>query len=228
MSHVFDLLILAVSRVKKGFALAGMTTEPHPVTGRVWVEVVRPDGPLQAADLTLPNGQLMQPGDVVRWEGLSADPQPPYVERWALTPESRTTWLRKITPERYARFLPEHLDRDPAAVLVRRERTLCLVRSDEVNALFELDERRFKSYVLFNVPNVGSYDTPVVDLVWRALGRQWLAEQDSTEIALEAEDIQARFGPLYLVVGLYSHDSVIVRGLHTIPALEAPVNLSKT
>ena len=228
MSEAFDLLVLAVSRVKHGVALAGMTTEPHPVTGRVWVDIVRPDGPLQRDDLLLPDGALMRPGDVLHCEGLTQQPaEPPFVERWVYGPEASMRLARHITPERYARFMPDHLDRDPAAVLQRGERSLALVRTNEVNALFELDQRRFKSYMLFAVAELGSYDVPVVDLAWRALGRRWLQEDQATEMALEADDMYARFGSLYLVIGVYRGSRLLVRGVHAVPALDTPIELEQ-
>lgn len=224
MNDAFELLILAVSRVKKGIALAGMTTEPHPVTGRTWVEIVHADGPLTMADITLDSGKLVQPGDVIRWDGLEPHPEPPLVERWVAPAGTRPTLLRHITPERYARFLPEHLDRDPDAVLKRGERSLCLVRSEEVSALFEDDERRFKTYLLFSMPDGSTYDAPVVDLAWRAQGRAWLAEHETAEMALEIDELRERFGALYLIVGRHRDDQFLVRGVHTIPAFDATID----
>jgi hypothetical protein len=188
MAQPIDLLVLAVSRVKKGVALAGMTTEADPVTGRVWVEVTRSDGPLQLGDITLPDGALIRPGDVIRWEGLQADPQPPFVEQWVITSETQWQLLRHITPERYARFFPEHLDHDPQAVLERHERSLCLV------------------------------------VAWRALGQEWLSAEELPEIAFDPDDIQARFGQVYLVLGLLRNKTVLVRGVHTIPAYAAKID----
>ncbi|MBA3470913.1 MAG: hypothetical protein H0T53_14860 [Herpetosiphonaceae bacterium] len=225
MAQPIDLLVLAVSRVKKGVALAGMTTEPDPVTGRVWVEIARSDGPLQLSDITLPDGALIRPGDVVRWEGLQANPQPPYVEQWVITDETERKLLRHITPERYARFFPEHLDRDPQAVLERHERSLCLVQAHQTHAMFEREDKRFKSYMLFDLPDLGSFDeTPVTDIAWRALGQEWLTSEELPEIAFDPEDIQARFGAVYLVLGLQRNKTVLVRGVHTIPAYAARID----
>lgn len=224
MSHI-DLLVLAVSRVKRGIALAGMTTEPDPVTGRKWVQMVRPDGPLHLADITLPDGALIQPGDVVRWDGLQPDPQPPFVEQWMLPPTATRTLLRHITPERYQRFFPDHVDRDPAAVLERHERSLCLVQADEIHALFEQQANRFASYMLFDVPGIGSYDNvPVTDLLWRSLGRQLLAEAESDEVGLDIDEIRERFGSVYVVLGLYRNTQLLVRGVHTVPPFASVID----
>lgn len=224
MAQPIDLLVLAVSRVKKGVALAGMSTEPHPVTGRVWIEIVRGDMPLQLSDITL-NGALIQPGDVIRCEGLEPHPEPPHVEQWLLTPTATLTFLRHITPERYAKFLPDHLDQDPQAVLERHERSLCLVQASEIHAMFERDDKRLKSYILFELPDMESFDeTPVTDLAWRALGQQWMNAEELEEMAFDSDDMRERFGSVYLVLGLYRNSSLIVRGVHTIPAYAAKIN----
>lgn len=225
MAQPIDLLVLAVSRVKKGVALAGMSTEAHPVTGRVWIDIIRPDGPLQRSDITLPDGALIRPGDVVRWEGLEARPQATFVEQWIITPNTTSTLLRHITPERYARFLPDNLDRDPKAMLERHERSLCLIKAGEVHAMFERDEKRFKSYMLFDLDELGSFDeTPVTDIAWRAFGQAWMAAEGQSELAFDADDIQTRFGTLYLVLGLMPNKSLLVRGVHTIPAYAAKID----
>jgi hypothetical protein len=224
MAQPIDLLILAVSRVKKGVALAGMTTEPHPVTGRVWVDIVRADGPLQLADITLPDGAMIKPGDVVRWDGLESRSEPPFVEQWTLSDTTSRTLLRHITAERYARFFPDHLDKDPQAVLERHERSLCLVAAHEVHAMFEREERRFKSYMLFDLPGLGTFDeTPVTDLAWRALGQEWMSAEETNELAFDPDDMQARFGPVYLVLGLQPNQNLLVRGVHTVPAYAAKI-----
>lgn len=224
MAQPIDLLVLAVSRVKKGVALAGMSTEAHPITGRVWIDIVRADGPLQLSDLTFADGSLIKPGDVVRWEGLEPHPQPPFVEQWAISSTTSKQLLRHITPERYAKFLPEHLDQDPAAVLERRERSLCLIQAHEVHAMFEREEKRFKSYMLFDLLGLESVDeTPVTDVAWRAFGQQWMQSEGVDELAFDPDDLQARFGPIYLVIGIHGH-SLLVRGVHTVPAYAARID----
>lgn len=225
MTHVIDLLVLAVSRVKKGVALAGMSTEPHPVTGRVWIDIVREEMPLQLRDITLPDGMLIQPGDVIRCEGLEPYSAPPHTEQYLFTDTTKFTFLRHITPERYAKFLPDHLDRDPHAVLERHERSLCLVKATELHAMFERDDKRLKSYMLFELPDMESFDeTPVTDLAWRALGQQWMKAEDVDELAFDGDDMREKFGEVYLVLGLYRANSLIVRGVHTIPAYAAKIN----
>ncbi|HEY1016646.1 MAG TPA: hypothetical protein VGE07_28300 [Herpetosiphonaceae bacterium] len=227
MAQSIDLLVLAVSRVKKGVMLAGMSTEPDPMTGRKWVQITRPDGALQVGDITLEGGALMQPGNVVRITDLTAAPEPPFVERWQMGAETTSALLRHISPERHVKFFPDHLDKDPAAVLERQERSLCLVKPSEIHALFEMEEKRFKSYMLLELGELGSFEMPVTDLSWRALGRRWLVEERAGEMDLDAEDIRARVGEAYVVVGLHTNRTPLVIGVHTSPPYSATITPSQ-
>lgn len=228
MAQSIDLLVLAVSRVKKGVMLAGMSTEPDPVTGRKWVQITRPEGALQVGDITLAGGALMQPGNVVRITDLTAAADPPFVERWTMGAETTGTLLRHISPERHAKFFPDHLDKDPAAVLERHERALCLVKPSEIHALFEMEEKRFKSYMLLELGDLGSFDeVPVTDLSWRALGRRWLVEDRTGELALDDEDIRGRVGEIYLVIGLHTNRTPLVIGVHSSPPYSAAITPSQ-
>ena len=121
-------------------------------------------------------------------------------------------------------FFPDHLDKDPQAVLERHERSLCLVAAHEVHAMFEREERRFKSYMMFDVPELGTFDeTPVTDLAWRALGQEWMASEETSELAFDPDDMQTNFGPVYLVLGMHRNQTLLVRGVHTVPAYAAKI-----
>ena len=57
-----EILILAVTRMRGGVCVAGMTRELDPASGLRWVRPVKPHGLLLLGDIRYADGALMQPG----------------------------------------------------------------------------------------------------------------------------------------------------------------------
>jgi hypothetical protein len=235
---IAKVLILAVTKMLGGVCIAGMTTEPDPVTGLRWVRPVREHGHVLLGDITTPDGTILRPFDVVEFNLLRPCPVPPHAEDWVTDfVHHRPRIARRLEGGRRAGFLRKYLDTDPCQVLESQERSLCVVRPDRVKGCFRLDpySGKFDARLAFSLDQrryLGSYSKggiAVTDLKWRALGRGWLPE-DGGWTEFDADDLEVRFGiqELYLAVGLtrsYRGDywRVIV-GVHTLPDYQATVD----
>ena len=80
-----EVLILAMTKMLSGICTAGMTQEPHPVTGLRWVRPVRKWGSLLPGDMSDENKCLLRCCDVVKLNLLAPRVGPPHTEDW-LTP----------------------------------------------------------------------------------------------------------------------------------------------
>jgi len=210
-----DVLVLGLSRTRNGLLLAGMTTEPDPVTVLRWVRPT-PSTPLTLDDLRYADGSLAQLGDVVRLDLEPAPAQPPYVEQvqinWGDEPITR---VRTLNDARRRTFFPKHLDPAPADVLARRQRSLCLLKPDQVEAVFTRDPEteRFEARLIFSVERLRNEDgLPVGDLFWRAWGSEQLGDDEYIEFDQAALD--EHFGELYLTIGLGPRGGPLVIGVH--------------
>jgi hypothetical protein len=199
-----DILILAVTRMRGGVCVAGMTTEPDPVARLRWVRPVKQHGALLLGDIRYGDGALMRIGDVVAWRLGEARPDPPHVEDVLVDPVRATArLLRRLGPERRVRFCAEHLDRAPDDVLIHETRSLCLAQPAAVEAWWSYDlyNGHYEARIAFRA---GGFDTgergvAVTDLAWRALGRAWLAGGERLRLGDAA--LRERIGQLYLAVG---------------------------
>lgn len=233
-----ETLILALTRMHGGICIAGMTTEPEPVTGLRWVRPIREVGHVLLGDVTTADGTILRPFDVVRFDCLRPLCRPPHTEDWITDfVRQRPCILRRLEGQRRAEFLQKYLDRAPHQVLDNQQRSLCLIKPDWLKGMFRLDgyTGKFDARLAFGLDGRRYLGSPaqgglsVTDLKWRALGRTWLpAEGGWTEF--EAGDLEARFGikEIYLAVGLtrsYKGDCwIIVVGVHTLPDYEATVD----
>src|SRR5262245_60863382 len=135
-----DILILAVTRMRGGVCIAGMTTQPDPIAGLRWVRPVKQHSALLLGDIRYADGMLMRLGDVVAWRLGEAHPDPPHVEDVLVDPvRDPARLLRRLDDGRLARFCDEHLDRSPDDVLIHEKRSLCLVRPAMVEAWWSYD-----------------------------------------------------------------------------------------
>lgn len=235
---VKETLILAVTRMVAGMCIAGMTTEPDPVTGLRWVRPVRDHGHILLGDITTADGEVLQPFDVVEFSLLRPRPTPPHTEDWNTDfARNRPRIVRRLEGEKRAGFLAAHTDTAPHQVLKSQARSLCLVTPDRLKGTFRLDSYTGKldarmSFQVGQHSVVGSHaqgGVSVTDIRWRALGRAWLGDQGGwTEF--DDGDLEARFGisRVYLALGLTRAYRgafwVIVVGVHTVPDFDIEVD----
>ena len=233
-----EVLVLAVTKMLGGVCIAGMTTEPDPVSRLRWVRPIRDYGHVLLGDITTPDKVVLCPFDVVEFQLLRPHPAPPHTEDWITDfVRHRPRIVRRLEGERRAAFLRTYLDTAPRQVLASQQRSLCLVKPDRIKGCFRLDpySGSFEARMAFDLDGQtyrGSYaqgGLSVTDLKWRALGRAWLPEEGGwTEF--EAGDLKARLGiqEIYLAVGLTrSYQGrfwPIVVGVHTLPDYQAAVD----
>ncbi|MFN2167910.1 MAG: dual OB domain-containing protein [Anaerolineae bacterium] len=235
---IHEILILAVTQMLGGVCIAGMSTDPDPVTGLRWVRPVRNHGHVLLGDITTADGAVLQPFDVAELNLLRPRPEPPHTEDWITDfVRPRPRLLRRLEGERRAAFLGKYLDTAPREVLVSQQRSLSLVKPDWVKGCFRLDGHSgdFEARLAFGLeakPYLGSYakgGLPVTDLKWRALGRAWLPAAGGWT-NFDAGDLEARFGieEVYLTVGLTRSFRggfwTLVIGVHTLPEYEVAID----
>src|SRR5688500_10504603 len=140
MTHPSDILILAVTRMRGGVCVAGMSGEADPVSGLRWVRPIKQHGLLLKGDIRYATGTIMRPGDVVSWRVGPPQPSPPHVEDVLVNPiRDRPQLLRRHDSARRAQFCSDHLDRAAHDVLKHEIRSLCLLRPDSIRATWSLD-----------------------------------------------------------------------------------------
>jgi hypothetical protein len=199
-----DMLILAVTRMRSGVCIAGMSGAADPISGLRWVRPVKQRGPLLAGDIRYADGQLMRAGDVVNWRMGAPRPDPPHVEDVLVNPiRDRPRLLRNLSAVQRAQFCSAHLDRAAADVLCHTTRSLCLLRPDAACATWRLDRYsgHYEARIAFQWHDfsTGERGIPATDLAWRALGRMWLGARERLD--LEDSALRERLGELYLVIG---------------------------
>lgn len=233
-----EVLILAVTRMHAGVCIAGMTTEPDPLTGLRWVRPIRDYGHILLGDITTAQGSILRPFDVVQFQLVRPKPAPPHSEDWiADFVRHRPCIVRRLEGQRRADFLHKYLDTAPHQVLKSQERSLCLIKPDWLKGAFHLNSYsgQLDARLAFGQgPHrvLGSYakgGVSVTDLKWRALAREWLPHNGGwTEF--DAADLEARFGiqEIYLAVGLTRAYQggywTVVVGVHTLPDYPAEVD----
>ena len=214
-----DVLILGLTRTKSGTSIAGMTTEPDPVTGLRWVRPIKVGAPLTLDDLRYDDGALIRLGDVVQLDLGEPQPQPPHVENvTAVFGEQPLAFIRELTDARRSAFFPKHLDPAPSDVLIHRRRSLCLVQPETLEAVFSYDveTERFEARLMPRIGRLHSEDgVPVADLFWRAWGQQQLGDEEYLE--LDDAALREMFGEIYLTLGLGPRGGPLVLGVHTVP-----------
>jgi hypothetical protein len=241
MMPVQPTLILAVTKMLGGVCIAGMTTEPDPVTVLRWVRPVRDHGHVLLGDVTTREGEVLRPFDVAELHLVRPRPETPHTEDWiADFVQQRPRVIRYLQLDRRAAFLAEHVDRAPGDVLLTQERSLCLIKPDWVRGAFRLDgySGQFDARIAFGLEgheHLGSRargGVSVTDIKWRALGRTWLPEEGG---CIDSDDagLKARLGAeeVFLVAGLtrsYQRGFWLIEvGVHTIPDYQANVAYDK-
>jgi hypothetical protein len=235
---VQEVLMLAVTKMLGGVCIAGMTTEPAPVTGLRWVRPIREHGHVLLGDITTTENAVLQPFDVVEFNFVRAHCAAPHTEDWVTDfVHHRPRVVRRLEEGHRAAFLERYLDSSPGDVLDGQQRSLCLIKPNWVKGAFRLDgySGQFEARMAFGLDQkeyLGSHakgGVSVTDMKWRALGRAWLPP-DGGWTDFDAGDLETRFGirEIYLVIGLTrsyrgSFWSIVV-GVHTLPDYQATVD----
>jgi hypothetical protein len=231
-------LILAVTKMLGGVCIAGMTSEPDPATGLRWVRPRREFGHVLLGDIATLKGELPRPFDVVEFNLIRPNPEPPHTEDWITDfVQQRPRIVRRLEGERRAGFLSKYLDSAPDEVLDSARRSLCLVKPSWVKGCFHLDplsgdlDARL-AFGLHGRTYSGSHakgGLSVTDLKWRALGRTWLGA-DGGRTEFETRELNDHFGiqEIYLVVGLTRSFQgsfwPIIVGVHPLTDYQAAVD----
>lgn len=238
-----EVLIMAMTRMLSGICTAGYVNEPHEASVLRWVRPIKEFNSLLLGDMSYAGEQPVQVGEVVALNLICPRPDLTHAEDW-LTDfvHSRPRLLRRLEGEQRAAFLEKHVDKDPAAVLIRQTRSLCLIRPEQVWARFSLDTYSGKyeariGFRMTGVPHARSSRAkgiPVTDLKWRALGRCWLQEgvatQDTIRVTLDHDALHERLGAeaIYLSIGLsrpYRQQMwALVVGVHPVPDYAASID----
>ncbi|MBA3948012.1 MAG: hypothetical protein H0X37_26115 [Herpetosiphonaceae bacterium] len=224
-----DLLLLAMSRLPGGgVSIAGMTTEPDPITGLRWVRPITHKA-LTLEDLRYVDGTLPRLGDVLALELGEAMPEPPYIEnvmvQQGFAPTQR---IRSLSAAKRLPFFNTHLDPAPEEILrSSRSRSLCLVKPDDMVATFAVDEETgvYEARLVVHIGRLHSSDQGVLvtDLYWRAWGRQLLGDEPFAEF--DAAALREQAGDLFVVIGLNRKGAPVVVGVH--PAQSSTVELDE-
>jgi hypothetical protein len=199
-----EILILAVTRMRSGVCIAGMSGETDPVTSLRWIRPVKQHGPLLPGDIRYADGRMIRTGDVISWPIGAPRPDPPHVEDVLVNPiRSRPQHLRHLSAARLAQFCADHLDRAADDVLRHTTRSLCLLRPDQARATWKLDRYsgHYEARIAFQWQDFTTDERgiPVTDLAWQALGRMWLGPRD--QLALDDRALREQLGQIYLAIG---------------------------
>jgi hypothetical protein len=238
MMPIQETLMLAVTQMHGGVCIAGMTTEPDPISGLSWVRPIRDGGHVLLGDITTSEGDVLRPFDVVQLRLLRPHANPPHTEDWVTDfVHRRPHIVRRLEGQRRAQFLRKYLDTAPRDVLDRQQRSLCLIKPDWIKGCFRLDGHsgKFDARLAFGLARrkyQGCFargGLSVTDLKWRALGRAWLPPEGGWT-DFDAGDLEARYGieEIYLVLGLTRSYKggcwIIIVGVHTLPDYKAEID----
>jgi hypothetical protein len=230
------VLILAVAQTSGGVCVAGMTTEPHPITGLRWVRPVREHSSPGMDELATRDRRTLRPFAVAEFSLLRPRPIPPHTEDWIADFEhDPPRVLRHLEGEQRTRFLNKYRDRAPRQVLESQQRSLCLVKASSVTGSFRRDSgsAHLDARLVFRLEGRTYRDSitkgglVTTDLQWLTLGNSWLPE-DGGWTEFDASMLEARFGiqEIYLVVALsrlhQRRFKPTIVGVHTVPDYQAP------
>ena len=238
--HTEAVLILAMTKMLSGICTAGLTQHRGPDGRLRWLRPVREFGSVLPGDMMEANGRLIQCCDVVEFHVLKPRSEPPHVEDWIVDfIHHPPRVLRRLTDDRRAAFFAEHAIPSADPMLRGKACSLCLIKPDDVTALFSRDPYSGKYQVRMRVSLAGCDGAadangrgyPVTDLKWRALGRRWL-DDDAERLVLPQAAICERIGAvdLYLTMGLSRRwrgkHWPLVHAVHLVPDYEMVIDLN--
>ncbi len=208
-----EVLMMAMTRMRSGICTAGYINQQHPGSGLQWVRPVKEHGSLLLGDMSDASHRVIQIGDVIELNLLRPRPDPVHAEDW-LTDfvKHRPRLLRQLTGEKRADFLRKYVDVNPADVLTHHRRSLCLVHPQMLWSAFSLDDYsgKYDARIGFELAGLAHARAnsprglPVTDLKWRALGRDWLSQDNRNELNLNCAALHQRLSAeaIYLTIGL--------------------------
>lgn len=215
-----DVLVLGIGRVRNNYSIVGMTTEPDPITGLRWIRPIKQGMPLTRDDLHYQDGAPIRLGDVVQVDVVQPQPQPPHIENVVVNWDAGVLFIRDLTEARRAAFFPRHVDPEPASVLSRnRQRSICLVKPDYVEAVFSYDAEteKFEARLMPRIGGLYSEDgVPVFDPYWLQWGHDYLGDKEFDQI--DDNTLRSMLGDIYLTLSVNARGRVQIIGVHTIPA----------
>jgi hypothetical protein len=237
--HTEDVLILAMTKMLSGICTAGLTHHRGPDGRLRWLRPVREFGQVLPGDMMEESGRLIQCCDVVKFHVLKPNHDPPHVEDWIVDfIRHRPHVIRRLEGDRRSAFLAEHAIPSADPMLRRKACSLCLLKPEDVMALFSRDPYSGKYQARMRVILPGCKGElrdpdrgyPVTDLKWRALGRKWLGEAGD-KLALPRDAILERMNgtDLYLTMGLSrlwkGKYWPLVHAIHLVPDYESAIDL---
>jgi hypothetical protein len=228
-----EILIMVMTHMRSGICTAGFIHDPQSPGHLRWVRPVKEHGTLLIGDMTTARGEVVRMGDVVDLALIEPRPSGNHVEDWVTDfGRRRPRILRRLIEERRAKLLADYCDPDPADVLLRRNRSLCLIHPDDLWASFSLDaySGKYTTRIGFQLANLpipeadSPHGLPVTDLKWQALGRQWLGEAPTLHLNRSELCQRLAADDIFLSIGLgrpfQGKQYTLVIGVHVVPDYE--------
>ena len=219
-----QVVVLAVTKMLSGMCAGGVS-----LTTGEWVRPVKEFGTILPGDLTYADGSPIRPFDVVEFSLGKHRPKPPHVEDWTCDfVRERPALVRRLSEPERREFMDSSAEPDAMEAINSSQRSLCLLPSQEAQALFVLDSYSGKYDARIYFPALGQRAAPVTDVKWRALGRRLTA--DSNRVVLRGKQLleTVHTERVYPAVGLSRlHEGQfwpLVIGVHCLPDYEAEVD----
>ncbi|MDO8682116.1 MAG: hypothetical protein Q7N50_01350 [Armatimonadota bacterium] len=220
-----EIVVLAVTKMLSGMCIGGISLS----TGE-WVRPIKEFGTILPGDLAYVDGAPIRPFDVVEFSLAKHRPKAPHIEDWVCDfIRERPVLARRLEEREREAFLQKHAEPGGYEEITNQKRSLCLLDSQEAQALFSLDAYSGKYQARLYFPALGRQRAvPVTDIKWRALGRRLIG--DGGRVKLSAEQLREITGArsIYPAIGLSRQYEgkfwPLIVGVHCLPDYEAEVD----
>ena len=228
-----SIRILAVSRMDGGVCVAGVEES----SGR-WIRPVKDYGSVLKTDLYDADGEVIEPLDLVTFNVIRRQPSPPHVEdRITAFDRPLEHEERPESDEERRTILASLSEGSPDDVLIRKTRSLVLVRPDEIS-MVSFDPNSFGKYKVrlsftlsgraYQGEARSSPGYPVTDIRLRNWGRRYGTRKIMTgpqlRQALKVDEIDLVLGLARPMNGAIWPMDV---GFHTVPDFDGSIDLKK-
>ncbi len=223
-----SMVVLAVTRMHTGMCTAGLNQQGE------WVRPLRDFGHLSLRDVSYPNGQVMRCFDVAQIPIIKRRPDPPHIEdAVADFNHYQLRLAAQISAGERAGWLAAHAEAAAAAaeaVYQRHQRSLALVRVEELSATMKLDPYSSKLEMKVWAEELGvPRPIPCTDIHWRALGRKLLGNGGMKNMEWRELSALLDCREVYLTLGLARQFEgeywPLIVGVHTIPAYDVDIDI---